>query len=47
MMSPDTKPTAMFARHKTFHPHIGCLKKGYDKVQTDSQIVMRDDAPIA
>ncbi|TVQ25130.1 MAG: DUF4007 family protein [Leptolyngbya sp. DLM2.Bin15] len=45
-MPPDTKPTAIFARHETFHPRFGWLKKGYDKAQIDPQIFLRDDAPI-
>lgn len=40
------KATAVFARHETFHPRFGWLKKGYDLAQQDSEIFLRDDAPV-
>lgn len=37
---------AIFARHETFHPRFGWLKKGYDLALEDAQIFLRDDAPV-
>jgi hypothetical protein len=36
----------MFARHQTFHPRFGWLKKGFDKVKEDSSVFKRKDAPV-
>lgn len=41
---PDVNP--VFARHETFHPRFGWLKKGFDWAQRDSGIFLRDDAPV-
>lgn len=38
--------SAAFARHETFHPRFGWLKKGYDLALEDAQIFLRDDAPV-
>ena len=35
-----------FARHETFHPRFGWLKKGFDKVKDDSNVFNRADAPV-
>jgi hypothetical protein len=35
----------IFARHETFHPRFGWLKKGYDKVVQDPAIFAKEDAP--
>ncbi len=40
------KAPAVFARHETFHPRFGWLKKGYDLALADSGIFLRDDAPV-
>jgi hypothetical protein len=40
-----SKPAA-FARHETFHPRFGWLKKGYDLALEDAQVFLRDDAPV-
>jgi hypothetical protein len=40
-----SKPAA-FARHETFHPRFGWLKKGYDLALGDAQVFLRDDAPV-
>jgi hypothetical protein len=40
------KPTAVFARHETFHPRFGWLKKGYDLAARDPGIFLREDAPV-
>ena len=33
-----------FARHETFHPRYGWLKKGFDAASTDPGVFLRDDA---
>jgi hypothetical protein len=40
------KAISVFARHETFHPRFGWLKKGYDLALEDSEIFFRDDAPV-
>lgn len=35
-----------FARHETFHPRFGWLKKGFDAAVQDSGIFLREDAPV-
>ena len=46
--SPDSviQVNPVWARHETFHPRFGWLKKGFELAQKDSQIFMRDDAPV-
>jgi uncharacterized protein DUF4007 len=36
----------VFARHETFHPRFGWLKKGFDAVERDPEIFSREDAHI-
>ncbi|WP_448598941.1 DUF4007 family protein [Thermoleptolyngbya sp.] len=36
----------VFARHETFHPRFGWLKKGFDHASADSGIFLREDAPV-
>lgn len=36
----------VFARHETFHPRYGWIKKGFDAAQKDSQAFVRDDAHV-
>jgi Protein of unknown function (DUF4007) len=36
----------VFARHETFHPRFGWLKKGFDRASKDSEVFLRDDAPV-
>jgi hypothetical protein len=36
----------IFARHETFHPRFGWLKKGFDAVTGDPQIFLAEDAHI-
>jgi hypothetical protein len=38
--------TSVFARHETFHPRFGWLKKGFDQASQDSGIFLREDAPV-
>ncbi len=40
------KQPIIFARHETFHPRFGWLKKGFDCAYQDSNIFLRDDAPV-
>ena len=40
------KAMAVFARHETFHPRFGWLKKGYDLAVADPNIFLREDAPV-
>lgn len=35
-----------FARHETFHPRYGWLKKGYDAAAGDHAVFQRKDAPV-
>ncbi|GLV54352.1 hypothetical protein KDH_12000 [Dictyobacter sp. S3.2.2.5] len=37
-------PQAVFARHETFHPRSGWIKKGFDRSQQNSNIFLKDDA---
>jgi hypothetical protein len=36
----------VFARHETFHPRFGWLKKGFDKATEDPGIFLSQDAPV-
>jgi Protein of unknown function (DUF4007) len=36
----------VFARHETFHPRFGWLKKGFDRASRDAGIFLEDDAPV-
>jgi hypothetical protein len=36
----------VFARHETFHPRFGWLKKGFDRASEDSEVFLREDAPV-
>ncbi|WP_088893789.1 DUF4007 family protein [Leptolyngbya ohadii] len=36
----------VFARHETFHPRFGWLKKGFDRAAQDPKVFLHDDAPI-
>ena len=40
-------PHPVFARHETFHPRFGWLKKGFDAATRDPEIFSRDDGPVA
>lgn len=37
----------VFARHETFHPRFGWLKKGFDKVISEPDIFLKDYAPTS
>ena len=36
----------IFARHETFHPRFGWLKKGFDKADEDDRVFSRDSAAV-
>ncbi|OUL32350.1 DUF4007 family protein [Nostoc sp. 106C] len=36
----------VFARHETFHPRYGWIKKGFDAARDDSGIFLREEAPV-
>jgi hypothetical protein len=36
----------IFARHETFHPRFGWLKKGFDKAVENERVFSRDSAPV-
>ena len=36
----------IFARHETFHPRFGWLKKGFDKADEDNQVFSRESAHV-
>jgi hypothetical protein len=38
---------AVFARHNTFHPRFGWLRKGFDAAVNDRSVFARADAPVA
>lgn len=40
----EVKPT--FARHETFHPRFGWLRKGYEAAKSNPQIFLEDDATV-
>jgi hypothetical protein len=41
-----TKVNPVFARHETFHPRSGWLKKGFDAALQDPGIFLREDASV-
>jgi len=36
----------IFARHETFHPRFGWLKKGFDRARDNSRLFLAEDAPV-
>ncbi len=44
LQPPQSSP--IFARHETFHPRFGWLKKGFDRAAADPGIFLREDAPV-
>lgn len=42
----DTQKVPVFARHETFHPRFGWLKKGFDRASQDPKVFLTDDAPV-
>lgn len=45
-ISQVTSVNLTFARHETFHPRFGWLKKGFDWAGREPEIFLRDDAPV-
>ncbi len=41
-----TQVNPVWARHETFHPRFGWLKKGFDWAEKDSGIFVQPDAPV-
>ena len=37
-------PQAVFARHETFHPRFGWIKKGFDRTHQNGKVFLREDA---
>lgn len=37
---------SIFARHETFHPRYGWLKKGFDRASADQEVFTKNDAPV-
>lgn len=46
--SPDTVAQVypIWARHETFHPRFGWLKKGFDWAEKDSDVFLQENAPV-
>jgi Protein of unknown function (DUF4007) len=42
----DTRKQAIFARHETFHPRFGWLKKGFKSAVHDPGVFLEEDAPV-
>lgn len=42
----DIRKLNVFARHETFHPRFGWLKKGFDRATQDPELFLREDAPV-
>jgi hypothetical protein len=42
----EEQVTPIFARHETFHPRWGWLKKGFEAVSQDSNIFLAEDATV-
>jgi len=41
-----TQKASVFARHETFHPRFGWLKKGFDRASIDPSIFLQEDSPV-
>lgn len=44
---PIAPSKVVFARHETFHPRFGWLKKGFDAASADPEVFLREDAPLS
>lgn len=42
----STSKGNVFARHETFHPRFGWLKKGFDRASRDPDVFLQEDAPV-
>jgi len=45
-MEQDVRIQPIFARHETFHPRFGWLKKGFDKAVDDNLLFSKEIAPV-
>jgi hypothetical protein len=45
-MVQDATIHPIFARHETFHPRFGWLKKGFDKAAEDNSVFSKESAPV-
>ena len=45
-LDPVTSSGPVFARHESFHPRFGWIKKGFDKASEDSSAFIADDATV-
>jgi hypothetical protein len=45
-LNPAYSGNPVFARHETFHPWFGWLKKGFDAATQDPEVFLREDAPV-
>lgn len=45
-MVQDATIHPIFARHETFHPRFGWLKKGFDKATEDNSVFSKESAPV-
>ena len=45
-MRHDATINPIFARHETFHPRFGWLKKGFDKAINDNSVFSKESAPV-
>ena len=46
LMGQDAAIHPIFARHETFHPRFGWLKKGFDKTNDDNSVFSKTSAPV-
>lgn len=44
--SQDSRTSLAFARHETFHPRYGWLKKGFEAAKDDPNAFLGEDAPV-
>lgn len=43
----EVSASAFFARHETFHPRFGWIKKGFDAVDNDSELFLRENSHLS
>ena len=46
LVAQPTPQTVTFARHETFHPRFGWLKKGFSQASANPRIFLEEDAPV-
>lgn len=44
--NPKVSVSPVFARHETFHPRFGWIKKGFDAAKQNSSVFLQKDAPV-